>query len=108
LNLRSLTTLIAGNTTTAIPVSCVEQERWSYSSDRFSSEKRLMAGTLRAHKSAGQGSDCRLDSDQSAGFALTHENQVLHLSLFAKAAENKRDIPGARMIRFARRRHRRF
>ena len=44
------TILIAGNTTTVIPVSCVEQGRWTYRSDKFSSEKRLMAGTLRAHK----------------------------------------------------------
>jgi hypothetical protein len=42
--------LIAGNTTTVIPVSCVEQGRWSYKSDKFSSEMRLMASTLRARK----------------------------------------------------------
>jgi hypothetical protein len=56
----------------------------------------------------GQGIDCRLDSDQSTGFALAHENRVLHMSLFAKAAETNRDIPGSRMIRFSHRRRRRF
>jgi len=240
------TILIAGKTTTVIPVSCVEQGRWSYRTDKFSSEKHLMSSKLRArkadqvkfslknsgrfssdqgaiwnqvekmamnlnaaspsmamseihrkeapsirkyvrhfdltesqvgavfmingevagmdcfgkpetftkvfeklvesyaldaidsagqniekaktgtksdaakfldasvgcrvetHKSVGQGTDCRLDSDQSTGFALAHENRVLHMSLFAKAAETNRQTPGSRMIRFSRRRRRRF
>ena len=240
------TILIAGKTTTVIPVSCVEQGRWSYRSDKFSSEKRLMASTLRAHKaeqvkyslkntgnfrsnqgeiwndisskafrmaaespsmamseiyrkkapsiqkyvenfdltdsqvgavfmingqvagmdcfgkpetfskvfkklvesyaldaidslredgekapkvsrsdagrfmeasagcrveahqSVGLGTDCRLDADQSTGFALAHEKQVLHMSLFAKATESNAQFPGSRMIRFSHRRRRRF
>jgi hypothetical protein len=44
------TILIAGKTTTVIPVSCVEQGRWSYKSAKFSSEKRMMASKLRARK----------------------------------------------------------
>ena len=44
------TILIAGNTTTVIPVSCVEQGRWSYNSDKLFSEKRMMASKLRARK----------------------------------------------------------
>jgi hypothetical protein len=240
------TILIAGNTTTVIPVSCVEQGRWSYRSNKFSSEKRLMASKLRAskanqvksslktsgrfssdqsaiwnqverlamqrkavspsmamseiyrkeapslekyfkhfdltdsqvgavfmingkvagmdcfgkpetfskvfaklvesyaldaidslgrdrekskkgtkseagkfieassdcrvqaHQSVGLGSDCRLDADRSTGFALAHQKQVLHMSLFAKAAENNQQTPGSRMIRFSHRRRRRF
>jgi flavodoxin len=238
------TILIAGNTTTVIPVSCVEQGRWSYKSDKFSSEKRMLSGSLRskkadqvkyslknlgnfssnqaeiwedvselasdlnaespsmamseiyrkeapsiqkyvkhfdltdsqigavfmingkvagmdcfgkletfskvfkkllesyaldaidsfekgqafkvtkneaakfleasaecrveAHQSVGLGTDCRLDSDGSTGFALAHKKQVLHMSLFAKAAENNRQTPGSRMIRFSHRRRRRF
>jgi hypothetical protein len=240
------TILIAGKTTTVIPVSCVEQGRWSYSSNKFSSEKRLMASKLRArkadqvkfslknsgkfssdqsaiwnqvenmamqrdavspsmamseiyrkeapslkkcvkhfdltdsqvgavfmingkvagmdcfgksdtfskvfeklvesyaldaidssgksretsnkstkseaakfleasagcrvetHKSVGQGTDCRLDSDRSTGFALAHEDRVLHMSLFAKVSESNAEFPGSRMIRFSHRRRRRF
>jgi hypothetical protein len=63
---------------------------------------------VETHKSVAQGTDCRLDSDQSTGFALAHEDRVLHMSLFAKVAENNRDIPGSRMIRFSHRRRRRF
>jgi hypothetical protein len=242
----STTILIAGKTTTVIPVSCVEQGRWSYRSNKFSSEKRMMASKLRArkadqvksslkrsgrflsnqsaiwqdvselafdldaaspsmamseiyrkkapslekyvknfeltdsqvgavfmingkvagmdcfgkpetfskvfeklvesyaldaidslgkdrerakngtkseagkfleassgcrvevHQSVGLGTDCRLDADQSTGFALAHEKKVLHMSLFAKAAENHQQTPGSRMIRFSHRRRRRF
>ena len=45
------TILIQGNSTIVIPVSCVEQGRWSYDSPRFSSEKRMMSSGLRAAKS---------------------------------------------------------
>ncbi|MBW2030652.1 MAG: hypothetical protein JRJ31_16435 [Deltaproteobacteria bacterium] len=45
------TILIQGNTTIVIPVSCVEQGRWSYHGPRFSSEERVMSPSLRAMKS---------------------------------------------------------
>jgi len=60
------------------------------------------------HQSVGLGTDCRLDADHSTGFALAHKKQVLHMSLFAKAAENNQQTPGSRMIRFSHRRRRRF
>ena len=63
---------------------------------------------VETHRSVGLGTDCRLDADQSTGFALAHEDQVLHLSLFTKAAESNAEFPGARMIRFSLRRNRRF
>ncbi|MBW1999658.1 MAG: hypothetical protein JRJ29_17060 [Deltaproteobacteria bacterium] len=45
------TILIQANTTIIIPVSCVEQGRWSYDSPRFSSKERVMSPSLRAMKS---------------------------------------------------------
>ncbi len=45
------TILVAAQSTTVIPVSCVEQGRWSYHSPRFFSEKRMMSPGLRAMKS---------------------------------------------------------
>ena len=45
------TILIQGNTTIVIPVSCVEQGRWSYDSPRFSTKRRVMSPHLRAMKS---------------------------------------------------------
>ncbi len=45
------TILIAAQSTTVIPVSCVEQGRWAYHSPHFFSEKRMMSPGLRAMKS---------------------------------------------------------
>jgi len=45
------TILIAGRDTVVIPVSCVEQGRWSYKSKKFSSQKRVMSPRMRADKS---------------------------------------------------------
>lgn len=44
------TILLKGKSTTVIPVSCVEQGRWSYSSSRFRTEKRMMSSNLRSRK----------------------------------------------------------
>jgi hypothetical protein len=63
---------------------------------------------VEVHQSVGLGTDCRLDSDQSTGFALAHDKQILHMSLFARAAESNRQTPGSRIIRFSHRRNRRF
>jgi hypothetical protein len=46
----NITILVAAKTTTVIPVSCVDQGRWSYRSDKFSSEKRIMSPRLRSRK----------------------------------------------------------
>ena len=64
------TILIPGNSTIVIPVTCVEQGRWSYDEPRFHSEKRVMSANMRAnkaeqvHASLRQSEDFR--SDQGA------------------------------------------
>jgi len=45
------TILVPGDSTIIIPVSCVEQGRWSYKSPTFSTEDRIMSSNLRAMKS---------------------------------------------------------
>jgi hypothetical protein len=45
------TILIPAKSTTVIPVSCVEQGRWSYDTDKFYSLKRVMSPKMRAGKS---------------------------------------------------------
>lgn len=47
----NITILIREKSTTVIPVSCVEQGRWSYDSPSFHSHKRMMSSGLRAMKS---------------------------------------------------------
>ena len=44
------TILVPANETVKIPVSCVEQGRWSYDTQSFRSENRLAPSTLRAMK----------------------------------------------------------
>ena len=61
---------------------------------------------VETHPSVGLGTDCRLDSTKCTGFALSHEDQVLHLSVFAKEAEGKKSKPSSRMQRFSSRRRR--
>jgi hypothetical protein len=45
------TILVKGDSTLVIPVSCVEQCRWSYRSTKFATEERMMSSRLRAMKS---------------------------------------------------------
>jgi hypothetical protein len=64
------TILIPEMETVVIPVSCVEEGRWSYDTERFHSEERIMAPMMRAAKvsqvnfSLRQSGDFR--SDQGA------------------------------------------
>jgi len=44
------TILVQADSTVVIPVSCVEQGRWSYSSDKFSSSRHHMAPSMRTRK----------------------------------------------------------
>jgi hypothetical protein len=59
---------------------------------------------METHPSVGLGTDCRLDSEKCTGFALSHEDQVLHLSVFARESEDKKTKPSSRMQRFSSRR----
>jgi hypothetical protein len=44
------TILVAAYSTLVIPVSCVEQGRWSYDSPRFASRERILPNRIRAQK----------------------------------------------------------
>ena len=48
----NVTILIAAHASLTIPVSCVEQGRWSYQSQRFMSRERVMPPRMRMKKSA--------------------------------------------------------
>jgi len=56
------------------------------------------------HPSVGLGTDCRLDSNKCTGFALAHEDKVVHLSVFAEESDGKKTKPSSRMQRFSSRR----
>ena len=63
---------------------------------------------VETHPSVGLGTDCRLDSNKCTGFALSHEDQVLHLSVFACELGGKKTKPSSRMQRFSSRRRTRM
>jgi hypothetical protein len=60
------TILLQGDSSTTIPVSCVEQGRWSYRSSKFHSQKRMMAAQLRAVKVQHVKAATGFRSDQGA------------------------------------------
>jgi hypothetical protein len=66
--------------------------------------KTANAAKVETHPSVGLGTDCRLDSKKCTGFALSHDAQVLHLSVFTNASGEKKNIPSPRMQRFSDRR----
>jgi hypothetical protein len=63
---------------------------------------------VETHPSVGLGTDCRLESKKCAGFALAHEDQVLHLSVFARESGGEKTKPFSRMQRFSCRRRSRI
>jgi len=64
--------------------------------------KNISKASIETHKSVGEGIDCRLETKKIAGFSLCHENQIPHMSVFAKSDTDK---PNTRMQRFSQRRH---
>lgn len=55
---------------------------------------------VHAQKSVGEGIDCRLETKKITGFALCHEDQIPHMSVFTKS---KVDKQGSRLQSFSHR-----
>jgi hypothetical protein len=64
------------------------------------------AGTARIEDrpSVGLGTDYRLESRDLTGFALAHEDQILHLSIFARGNGDREEPPKSGIQRFSTRR----
>jgi len=60
---------------------------------------------IHAQKSVGEGMDCRLETKKITGFALCHEEQIPHMSIFKKTDIDKQ---GSKMQSFSRRRRHRL
>jgi hypothetical protein len=58
--------------------------------------------------SVGLGTDCRLESADATGFALVHEGQLLHMSVFGKKRGSGAGQPFTRLLRASRRERRLF
>lgn len=62
------------------------------------------AASVESRPSIGLGVDYRLESYNLTGFAVAHEDQVLHLSVFARRNGHRMERYRSRMQRFSRRR----
>jgi hypothetical protein len=67
--------------------------------------KNSVKAPVHAQKSVGEGMDCRLETKKITGFALCHEDQIPHMSIFTKTDT---DTQGSRMQSFSRRRRHRL
>jgi hypothetical protein len=70
--------------------------------------KAADAADAEGQPGVGLGSDFRIESKKVTGFALSVNDQVLHLSVFARGNRNSRDRDGSRMGRFTQRRRNRL
>jgi len=68
--------------------------------------KASQASEMETRPSVGLGTDCRMESKKITGFALAHDENVLHLSFFAKRDQQKGENHTPRMERFSNRRRR--
>jgi hypothetical protein len=94
------TILIAANASVVIPVSCVEQGRWSYATPRFYSEERIMPSRMRAMKSEQVQRSVRdrgeFQADQSAIWADISKRAARREAVspsMAMARIYERDLP---------------
>ena len=94
------TVLIKGNSTTIIPVSCVEQGRWSYTSRHFKTENRMMSHQLRARKARQVNNSIRFSgtfrSDQDDlwdGIAEQAERRAAYSPTGAMASIYDKEMP---------------
>jgi hypothetical protein len=68
---------------------------------------KFIAGTftcsLETHGAIGLGTDCRLESGKMTGFALSFDDKVIHMSIFARLEGLQGRAQTSRMARFSRR-----
>ncbi len=66
--------------------------------------KAAFAANAQTHPAVGLGTNCRLESKKVTGFALTLNEQVLHISIFTRADGKNTDATDSRIERFSKRR----
>ncbi|MFH1952501.1 MAG: DUF6569 family protein [Pseudomonadota bacterium] len=74
---------------------------------RFRKAVHSASVSAEARPSVGLGTDFRLESKKVTGFALALDDQVLHVSIFARVDGRDRDEVDSRIERFSRRRRNR-
>ncbi len=103
-NLPPITEGLRPKSETNIPVSCVEQGRWSYRTKHFGSQSVTMSANLRNRKSVSLGNDSRMESERLVGSGLEFEDNVIQKRVFSSGNGSS---PGSRMRRASVRRENR-
>ncbi len=70
-------------------------------------QKSTLSVGAEGRPSVGLGTDFRLESKRIAGFALTLDDQLLHISIFARANGQSHEKQAPRMERYTQRRRNR-
>jgi hypothetical protein len=63
---------------------------------------------VEVHPSVGLGKDCRMESGHLTGFALSLDDQILHMCIFSRTDGQKEGHTNSRMVRYSRRRQNRL
>ena len=84
-----------------------EKEHKALKSEVTKFRKAAFSADVDAHPGVGLGTDFRLESRKVTGFALALNNQILHMSIFARAEGGNTDTADSRIQRFSRRRRNR-
>jgi hypothetical protein len=69
--------------------------------------KASRAARIESHESVGLGVDYRMESRKITGFSLAFDNQILHMSVFARTDDQNRRMQTSRMERYTQRRRNR-
>ncbi len=83
-----------------------EKESKALKSEVTKFQKATLAAEAEGRPSVGLGTDFRLESKKVTGFALALDDQVLHVSIFARTDAEKPSRKASRMERYTQRRRR--
>jgi len=84
-----------------------DKEHKALKSEVTKFQKSALSADAESHPSVGLGTDFRLESRKITGFALALEDQLLHVSIFARADGQNQKKQATRMESFTRRRRNR-
>jgi len=84
-----------------------EKEHKAFKSEVSRFQKAAPSASAEARPSVGLGIDFRLEAKKVTGFALALDDQLLHISIFARANGQSHEKQAPRMERYTRRRRNR-
>jgi len=105
---RSARDILESYTLDAIDWYDPDKDHKALKSEATRFQKSALSAGAEGRPSVGLGTDFRLESKKVAGFALALDDQILHVSIFARAEGRDRQAADSRIERFSgRRRNRR-